>query len=338
MKINFLLDFVESNDNGIVNSALRLAEKLRNKGINVSINGKGYNYDVFHTHMPSPLSIIKMRKAKRNGSKIITHAHTTAEDITGSFIFTENKLTFNLLDKYLRFFYNHADLVLTPSNWTKSVLTTKGLKSPVRVLSNGINLKKFKSDQKSAREFRKKYGIGKNDTLVYTVGIVFIRKGVETFRKVADELPDLKFLWIGKKYNSIFINRKPMNKVFKDIPPNLRFLGYVDGEDVVGAHSAGDIFLFPSYVENQGIAILEAAACSKAIVLRNLLAYDWALHRKNCLIAKNDKDFVKNVDSLSRNKKLRYKIGKAVKKVAVKNDINRSIKELIKIYEDLISS
>jgi len=338
MKINFLLNFAESDNNGITNAALRFSEKLRLKGINVSINGKGYDYDIIHTHTPSPLYIIKMRKARRLGLKIITHAHTTAEDVRGSFVFTKNDLILNLLARYLKYFYNHADLVLTPSNWTKSVLIKKGLKTPVKVLSNGINLKKFKSNEKKAKGFRKKYKISEDDIIVYSLGIVFIRKGVETFRKVAEELSDISFLWIGKKYKSFFVNYGAMNRLLKNLPHNLKFLGYIDSKDVIGAHCAGDIFLFPSYVENQGIAILEAAACSKAIVLRNLPAYDWAVHRKNCFIAKNDEEFIRSVDFLSKNKNLRYKIGKAAKKVAKKNDIKNTIKELIKIYEDLMNS
>jgi len=338
MKINFLLDFADRNDNGITTAALRFTEKLRSEGLKVSINGKGYNYDIIHTHTPSPINIIKMRRAKKLGLKIITHAHTTAEDIKGSFIFTQNNLILNFLDKYLKYFYSHADLVLTPSNWTKNTLISKGLKVPIKILSNGINLKEFKFDKKKAEEFRKKYNIHKDDIIVYSVGIVFIRKGIETFKKVAEKLSDLVFLWIGIGYKPLFVNYRPMKRVLKNIPPNLNFLGYIENKDFVGAHCAGDIFLFPSYVENQAIATLEAAACSKAMVLRNLPTYDWAVHEENCFIAKNDEEFIRNVDFLSKNKNLRYKIGKAAKKVAKKNDINNSIKKLIKIYENLINS
>jgi len=338
MKINFLLDFADRSDNGITTAALRFAKRLRLEDLDVSINGKGYNYDIIHTHSPSPINIIKMRKARRLGLKIISHAHTTAEDVRGSFTLTQNKLILNIMGKYFNYFYNHADLVLAPSNWTKNTLIRRNLKTPVKVLSNGINLKKFKFDKKKAEEFRKKYNIGKDNIIVYSVGIVFIRKGIETFKRVAEELSDLVFLWIGMGYNPFFVNYRPMKRVLKNIPPNLNFLGYIGNKDFVGAHCAGDIFLFPSYVENQGIATLEAATCSKAMVLRNLPTYDWAVNGENCFIAKNDEEFIKNVDFLSKNKNLRYKIGKAAKKVAKKNDINNTIKELIKIYENLINS
>lgn len=338
MKVNFLVDFNKSDNNGIINSVYRLADGLEKKGLSVSVNGGGYDYDIIHTHTPSPLHIFKVNKARKLGLKIVSHAHTTAEDVRGSFIFTRNKTVLKQINRYLRYFYSHADIILAPSEWTKNMLIDKRLDVPIEVLSNGINLKKFKFNQNSAKGFREKYGLEKDDIMVYSVGIVFLRKGIETFRKVAEELPDIKFFWIGKKYNSMYIDIRAINKVFKNLPTNLNFLGYINGKDVVGAHCAGDVFLFPSYVENQGIAILEAAACSRAIVLRNLPVYDWAEHKKNCLIAENDVEFVKNVESLSKDKRLRDRIGKAAKKVAEENDMEKTIERLISIYENLLSS
>jgi 1,2-diacylglycerol-3-alpha-glucose alpha-1,2-glucosyltransferase len=337
MKINFLLDFSKSDYNGVVNSALRLSEKLKLEGIKVSINGKGYDYDIIHTHSNFPPTIFKMKKAKRRGLKVISHAHTTFEDLRGSFILTTNDLFLNLFGKYLTYFYSQADLILAPSNWTKNTLINKGIKVPIEVLSNGVDLKKFKYSINKAKEFREKYNLSEEDILVYGLGIVFLRKGIKTFKKVAKELPDLKLFWIGKKHNSFLINHKSINNILKNIPPNLKFLGFVDSKDVLGAHCAGNIFLFPSYVENQGIVILEAAACSKPIILRNLPVYDWAINKGNCLLANNDEEFVNCVDLLSKNKNLRQKLGNSVKKVAEKNDINKTIKNLINIYENAMN-
>jgi len=338
MKVNFVVDYPKIRDNGITTAALRLAERLESKGIDVSINGKGYNYDILHSHATSPKYIFKIKKAKRLGLKTVIHAHTTAEDIRGSFILTKNDFTLDIIGKYLTYFYNNADIVITPSNWSKSTLIKRGVNVPIKVLSNGIDLKEFNFDERKSRAFKDKYGIDYDDILVYTIGIVFIRKGIETFKKVAEELKHLKFLWAGKRYKPLFIDYTSVNKILKNLPPNLNFLGRIDNEDLVGIHCAGDIFLFPSFAENQAIATLEARACSKAIVLRNLPVYDWAIHKENCLIAQNDEEFIRYVNILSKDKNLRYKIGRAAKKVAKKNDINITIKELIKNYEDLLSS
>ncbi len=335
MRVNILLDV--GSGSGINAAALRFKEELKERGIKVSLNDKGYDYDIFHFQRPTPLHFFKLLKAKKKGLKIVVHAHTTIEDMKGSFILTQNKKLMSSLGKYISFFYNKADIVLTPSSWSKSTLIKRGVTKPIEVLSNGVDLKKFKFCLKKRSKFREKYSVSDKDIVVYNVGYLFFRKGLETFRKVAEKLTELKFCWVGKGFPLILMNN--MRKIYKvthDLPPNLRFLGYVD--DLVSVHCGGDILLFPSFAENQGVAILEAAACSRAMVVRDLPTYDWAIHKKNCFIAKNDKEFLEGVEYISKNKKLRDRIGKEVRKFAKKNDINKTIEKLVEIYENLLAS
>jgi 1,2-diacylglycerol-3-alpha-glucose alpha-1,2-glucosyltransferase len=305
--------------------------------LDVSINGKGYDYDIIHTHTSFFLNAFRMGKAKRLGVKTVSHAHTTADDMKGSFSFTQNKIALDIISAYLKNFYNQADIVLSPSEWTKSTLIKRGIKVPIEILSNGVDLKKFRYNKESAREFREKYDLTEDDVLIYGVGLVFLRKGIETFVKVARELSDMNFLWIGKKYNSFLISHSSINRIVRNAPKNMRFLGFVDSKDVVGAHCAGDVFLFPSYVENQGIVILEAAACSNAIVIRNLPVYDWAVNGCNCMVAKTNQEFVDDVKKLVENKNLRDKLGKNLYKEAKKHDIEKTVTRLIDIYDRVLN-
>ncbi len=339
MKVNIIVKTPrkKSKKSGIVNSALRFVKNLQKQGIEVHINGKGYDYDIFHFHMPSPDYLYKIKKAKRKGIKIITHAHVTIEDLKGSFTLTENKRFLKMAKKYIIYFYNQGDLVLTPSEWTKKTLINNGVKTPIKVLSNGIENKKFKFSETKRKEFRKEHKIRKNDLVVYSVGMVFLRKGIDTFVSVAKKMPDINFFWIGKKYNSMFVNPRKTNKILKDLPPNCKFLGFV--KDIIAAHCGCDMFLFPSYVENQGIVILEAAACESPIIVRDIPVYkDWLFHNKNCLKGVNTDDFVKNIRLLVKDKKIRKKMIKEGKNLASKNDLNLMTKKLIKNYENLLNS
>ena len=46
----------------------------------------------------------------------------------------------------------------------------------------------------------------------------------------------------------------------------MRFLGFLDREDLPAFYSALDVFAFPSPVETQGIVALEAVACGTPVV------------------------------------------------------------------------
>lgn len=338
MRINFLVDPLNAGYiSGIQISAIRLAKELKERGIDVVIDGKDYNYDIVHTHTCYPQFnkyIIKIRKL--NGAKIVVHAHTTVEDLNGSFTFTDSCLTRSILKYYLRYYYNRADIVIAPSLWAKECLIKTGVRKPVKVISNGIDISKFKYRKKKRNEFRKEHGLKANEKVVYTAGLVFLRKGLNDFKQVAKDMPDIKFLWVGKRQNLLLIKPVRMSLALKNMPDNVYFTGYV--KDIVAAHCAGDVFFFPSYVENQGIAVLEACACKKPIIIRDIPVYkQWFKHSVNCYSGKTTSDFEKGIDKILSDRQFRTKITDGGFKVAKDNDITFSIDELINIYNHLVT-
>jgi glycosyltransferase involved in cell wall biosynthesis len=105
-------------------------------------------------------------------------------------------------------------------------------------------------------------------------------------------------------------------------------------KDVVAANLAGDIFMFPSYCENQGIAILEAAACEKPLIVRDLPVYErWLKEGENCLKAKDNAEFEEYVRSLLEDDITRLKLAKAAKKMSEEHDLKVVGKKLITTYE-----
>jgi len=73
-------------------------------------------------------------------------------------------------------------------------------------------------------------------------------------------------------------------------------------EDVLEAHAAGDIFFFPSAVENEGIAILEAAACGKPLVLRDSECFTGRFeHGSNCLKGETPAEFASHLRRLAED-------------------------------------
>jgi len=89
-------------------------------------------------------------------------------------------------------------------------------------------------------------------------------KGLSTFCRVARRT-DYDFTWYGT-YESGPSASSTVRKWTKNPPENVTFTGWVD--DIRGAYGAGDVFMFPAKVENQGIVVLEAMACGKAVVPR----------------------------------------------------------------------
>ncbi|KKT78860.1 MAG: Glycosyl transferase, partial [Candidatus Giovannonibacteria bacterium GW2011_GWC2_44_8] len=162
-----------------------------------------------------------------------------------------------------------------------------------------------------------------------TVGLVLPRKGTDTFVYLAKEFPKNKFLWFGKIYSGLLVKPPP-----KELPPNVLFSGFVS--DVTAAFNALDIFIFPSYEENEGMVILEAAAIGLPIVVRDIPAYKgWLEHGENCLKAKSNEEFKRYIEMLLEDKNMRLKLGHGAKILAENKSIEALSKKVMDIYAKL---
>lgn len=248
--------------------------------------------DIFQVNTPWAVSLWYIKKAKRRGQKVIIWSHVTAEDFRAVFRF--GTALSPLMKKYLTYAYGLADAVFCPSSYTKSLLIAYGLpEEKLIVVSNGVDIEKFYKDENKRLATRERYKLGK--LTVGTLSLVIPRKGIATFLRLAKEFPGVTFVWFGKIYNALLVERLP-----KDLPPNVIFTGHVD--DSPGALNAMDIFLFPSIEENQGMAILEAAAVGLPILVRDIPVYrDWLTDGETCLKAKAEEDFSRQLSVLVRD-------------------------------------
>jgi 1,2-diacylglycerol-3-alpha-glucose alpha-1,2-glucosyltransferase len=162
--------------------------------------------------------------------------------------------------------------------------------------------------------------------VVGTVGLAIQRKGIDTFVALASRFPANRFIWFGKIYSSLLAAPPP-----KHLPPNVTFTGYVP--DILGAFNALDAFIFPSYEENQGIVILEAAAVGLPIIVRDIPVYEgWLTHEENCLKAKNNDEFAHCIQRLIADGALRQKLSDGARALAMREDLGNIATRLGRLY------
>jgi 1,2-diacylglycerol-3-alpha-glucose alpha-1,2-glucosyltransferase len=286
-------------------------------------------FDVIDINTIGPRSAYVAQKMRWKGIPVVMHTHTTDEDVRDSFKFT-NKLA-PKMRRYLRYFYNQADLLISPTEYTRDVVRGYGVTVDVVIISNGVDVEKFRLDAQARRRYRSKYGL--DGVTPFTVGHVFKRKGVLEFIDIAEKFPELQFMWYGRLYKDLADNE--VKKAVETPLPNVMFTGYV--RDVVAAYSSGDVFIFPSWCENQGISILEAAACGKPILVRDLPAYDgWLKQGYNCLKAKDNGEFTGNLKTLLGEPELMDKLGANALKMSREHSLERIGAQLMEVYESVL--
>ncbi|MBM7642342.1 glycosyltransferase [Streptococcus loxodontisalivarius] len=229
------------------------------------------DYDLVHINTYGLMSWHLLKTAKRSGKKVIMHGHSTKEDFRNSFILS-NQIA-PLFKWYLMHFYRAADAIITPTEYSKSLIQSYGITCPIYPVSNGIDLAKYVPDKTKEEAFREYFQLKEGQKVVISAGLYFKRKGIEDFVKVAESMPDVTFIWFGQ-INKMLIPAKIRRLVEKNHPSNVIFPGYIKGDIYEGAMSGADAFFFPSLEETEGIVVLEALASHQHLVLRDIPVYE----------------------------------------------------------------
>ncbi|MFB6142719.1 MAG: glycosyltransferase family 4 protein [Halorientalis sp.] len=301
--------------------------------LRASVTGDGpfADYDVAHCNMIGPGSVAVARHARRTDVPLVLHAHVTREDFAESF--RGSTYLAGPLGRYLRWFYSQADLVLCPSEYTRRTLESYPVDAPIRPISNGVDLDSLVGHEDVRDEYRERFDL--EGMVVFAVGNVFERKGVTTFCRLAEET-DYEFAWFGP-YDTGPQASAAVRRWTRDPPENVTFTGWV--EDKRGAFGAGDVYLFPTKAENQGIAVLEAMACRKAVVLRDIPVFEeFYTHGEDCLKCETRAEFREALADLAADPDLRERLGESARKTAEEHGLDRLGRELSATYEELLAN
>ncbi|OLS20837.1 MAG: Processive diacylglycerol alpha-glucosyltransferase [Candidatus Heimdallarchaeota archaeon LC_3] len=346
IKVNFIIDFSNAlKGSGIYSSATRLAQGLKELGFDISINSNR-SADIVHFHTALPQSCIKAymyrsfkSKTIKKLPKIVIHGHTTIEDFVNSFIFSNQIKPF--LKHYLPFYYNLADKLIAVSDHNKNLLVNYGInQEKIEVISNGIKTDSAKINNKLRILARKELGLSEKDTLVIGLGVSIYRKGIDIFVKIAEKLPNVQFIWIGKRIPTSFLAHSSyLKKCFKlaNNLPNIKFAGYVSRKTLISVLNSSDIFLFPTREENQGIAFLEAILYGKPAIISNHPVFSEYEDKTHVLKANNLEDYVNHINYLINNKDIRMKLVKNARSYLDNHEIKLSINRVSDVYSELIS-
>jgi 1,2-diacylglycerol-3-alpha-glucose alpha-1,2-glucosyltransferase len=287
-------------------------------------------FDLAHCNMIGPGSVAVARRAAAEDVPLVLHSHVTREDFAESFR-GSNHLA-GPLGYYLRWFYSQADLVLCPSEYTKGVLESYPVEAPIKPVTNGVDIDALDGFERFREEYRDRFDL--EGMTVFAVGNVFERKGLTTFCELARST-DFDFAWFGP-YDTGPQASRAVRKWTGNPPANVTFTGWID--DIRGAYGAGDVYLFPTKAENQGIAVLEAMACGKAVVLRDIPVFrEFYTDGEDCLLCSDPEEFREALERLAANPGLRERLGANARETASEHSIERVAEQLADVYNAVLA-
>ena len=248
-----------------------------------------------HVNTILPDSVFAALGAKLRRRKVVWYGHSTMEDFRSSFK-GSNALA-PLFKRWITFCYGLGDVVLTPTEYSRELLESYGLKKPVYSISNGVDTDFFHPDPAARPALRARYGLAEDKQVVVSVGHTIARKGLPEFLELARRIPEAAFIWFG--WTNPKLIPQEIVQAMRNAPDNVLFPGFVGREELREAYQGADVFAFLSHEETEGIVVLEALACGVPTVLRDIPVYGgWLEHGNTIYKASADRDFHEIVSGL----------------------------------------
>jgi 1,2-diacylglycerol 3-alpha-glucosyltransferase len=225
---------------------------------------QNFKPNVVHSHHPFLIGSTAARISAKYNVPLVYTQHTMYEQYTHYV-----PMEFHRMKKFVvslsTGYANMSEHVIAPSDSIAKVLIQRGVKVPMDIIPTGVYIEKF--EHGDGKAFRISNNIPENVFVVGHLGRLAPEKNLEFLSKaIASFLqkePDAHFLVIG--YGS---SKEQMNEFFTEQKLNKRvhFFGKLQGQDLIDAYHAMDVFAFSSKSETQGLVLVEAMSAGVPVV------------------------------------------------------------------------
>jgi glycosyltransferase involved in cell wall biosynthesis len=278
---------------------------------------KWFKCDVVHAHTPYLLGV---KAAKLDVPKVVTAHFLPFHFIEWAFGTNPPAAAEKIGWAFESWFLNQFDVVVCQTRVGRKYFHKMGLKKPVQVIPNGMNLAKYKGG--SAKRFYEHYGF--KDFALF-VGRVDASKHPEWIVEAARQLPKQLFVISGTGTMVDKLERLP----------NIKFLGRLSRSDLIDCYNAAIVALMPSKVETEGLVAQEAMACGTPVIISDNEVLREVVGDAG-LVCRNADELAKHVVAIAGDAKLKKELSeRALAKVA-ERDINKSVSALFDLYEELL--
>jgi len=295
--------------------------------------------DVVHAQHPNLLGWEARRWAKKKNVPLVFTWHTLYDQYAHFVPFIPKKLSAWWTIGNARNYANKADQVIVPTVSVQKIIKAWGVSNKnIIAIPTGVNEKQF--ENLDGALIRKKYGVIADEILLVVITRLTREKNIkfllEAVIEVLKKNKKVKFLVGGngdqaEELEAITIEHKVSAQVI--------FAGFVPNEIKKDYYGAGDIFVFASKSETQGMIISEAMYCGLPVVavdgpgIRDMVTNQVT----GLLVKENQTEFSKAMERLVEDEALRKKFAQNGQKIAKQEYVAKVTTEnLLRTYEEAI--
>jgi 1,2-diacylglycerol 3-alpha-glucosyltransferase len=220
--------------------------------------------EIVHSHFPFIIGSAAVRVAASYEIPLVFTYHTMYERYI-HYIHSDSEHVRTFVKSLAAGYANLCDLVIAPSRAVEKLLRHRGVAVPIEVIPTGVDAQTFATGDGGGT--RRKYHIrpecfvaGYVSRLTSEKNLVFLQ---DAMARLLKKHKDTRFLIVGDG-----LRRQAMEDFFfeNDLSEQVVFTGMLDGQALVDAYHAMDVFVFTSKSETQGMVLAEAMAAGLPVV------------------------------------------------------------------------
>jgi len=268
-------------------------------------------YDLVHIQTPFVAHYLGLRIARELDVPVVETYHTHFEEYLYHYLpWLPATWLRGAARRFTRSQCNQVDAVVVPSTPVFDALAAYGVATPMQIIPTGLDLDRFQAGD--GARFRRQHGIPPDRPVLAHVGRVAHEKNIDfllqVLQRVRETLPDVLLMIVGEGPARRHLERLGERL---GLGQNLLFVGYLDRErELLDCYRAGNVFVFASRTETQGLVLLESMALGVPVVaLAEMGTKDILGPARGALVAEDDiGDFADKVLRLLQEPDLRAEL------------------------------
>jgi glycosyltransferase involved in cell wall biosynthesis len=303
---------------------------------------RAFKPDVIHVHHPFWLGSMGLFMGRRLKVPVIYTYHTRLEHYA-HFVPLPGALFRNLISHYLiKHFSNRCQGVIVPTYSAEEYLRMIGVKTPTLIQPTGIDVERFAHvEARELEALRKRLGVDPSRKILISVSRISKEKNIGFMLEALAELQaqghdDFHLLLIGDGPDRAAIQTHVDTLM---LTSQVTLVGAVPPDQMALYYHLGDIFVFASTSETQGMVILEAMSAGLPVVAVRSSGIDDVVRQgmNGFKTPQNRQARGQKVVELKDNAELRQQLGKQASHFAQAFDITNFASAVATFYAEVLA-
>lgn len=296
------------------------------------------HFDLVHIQSPFIAHYAGVELARRLKLPVVETYHTYFEEYLHHYVPLLPRALMRLLAR--RFTCSQAngvDRLIAPSRAMHDALIDYGVRTPIAVIPTGLEADRFEAGDGAS--FRARFSIPADRPVLAHVGRIAHEKNIDFLLRmlvtVRVTIPDILLLIAGEGPALAHCKRLVADL---GVTPNVLFTGYLDRRrELLDCYRAGDLFVFASRTETQGLVLLEAMAQGVPVVsTAHMGTIDILGPGRGCVVVEEHEHlFAAEIVGLLKDAVTRKRLGRDAQAYAATWSSHELAIRLVQLYREM---